>query len=197
MNWKLMVVLLMVPMMLLTQGTTVSADELDADCPICDFDYSTYTGPLAEPEVDGLLLALNDEYHAWAVYDQVIIDFGAVRPFTSIQKAEAKHIAALTRLFEAYEVPVPDNPWSGNVASFDSVSEACAAGVAAEIANADLYDELFSSTEREDILRVYRSLQRASEENHLPAFQKCADSDSRGGGNGQGEGGRGRSRARP
>ena len=29
-------------------------------------------------------LALNDEYKAWAVHDQVISDLGAIVPFTNI-----------------------------------------------------------------------------------------------------------------
>ncbi|MBN1219364.1 MAG: DUF2202 domain-containing protein [Anaerolineae bacterium] len=124
--------------------------------------------------MQGLLKALDDEYHAWAVYGQVIADFGQVRPFTNIQRAEAQHIAALVNLFDRYDVPVPDNSWVGRVESFDSVQTACAAGIAAEIANAALYDELFTTTDRADILTVYQTLQRASTEKHLPAFQRCA-----------------------
>ena len=135
----------------------------------------TYVGPLTEDEVDALYLALNDEYHAWAVYEQVISDFGSVRPFSSIQNAEATHIAALTRLFDAYGLALPENTWIGQLAGYESLGAACAAGVQAEIANGGLYDTLLSSTERSDILDVYTSLQRASLEQHLPAFMRCAD----------------------
>lgn len=144
-------------------------------CPICEVDMSQYNGPLDQQEVQGLLMALNDEYRAWATYGQVIEDFGQVRPFVNIQEAEARHIEALLSLFRSYDVPIPENPWIGNVPRFGSVKEACAAGVDAEIENRELYDELFESTDREDILRVYRSLQRASDEQHLPAFQRCAE----------------------
>lgn len=143
-------------------------------CPICDVDPA-YGGPLNEEEVTALYLALNDEYHAWAVYEKVIADFGAVRPFTSIQNAEANHIAALTRLLDAYNLAVPENPWIGEVDGYESLGEACSAGVTAEIANGSLYDTLFASTTRNDILDVYASLQRASIEQHLPAFARCAD----------------------
>ena len=149
-------------------------DASPLDCPICDMDMSQYGGPLSGEEVRGLLMALNDEYHAWAVYDQVIQDFGQVRPFVNIQRAEATHMDALEALFAAYGLPVPENPWPGNVAGFESVQAACVAGVEAEILNAELYDRLFASTEREDILTVYRSLQAASNDKHLPAFQNCA-----------------------
>lgn len=36
--------------------------------------------------------ALDDEYHAWAIYDQVIAEFGEARPFITICQAEARHI---------------------------------------------------------------------------------------------------------
>jgi hypothetical protein len=132
------------------------------------------TGDLSASEAEALLMALEDEYKAWAVYDQVIADFGAVRPFTSIQKAEESHIAALVALFERYGLEVPENEWPGSVPSFDSLADACAAGVQAEIDNAALYDELFSMVDNADIIRVFTSLQQASQTKHLPAFERCA-----------------------
>jgi hypothetical protein len=129
---------------------------------------------LSESEVEALLQALDDEYKAWAVYDQVIADFGAVRPFTSIQKAEESHIAALVTLFERYGLAVPQNQWPGAVPSFDTLADACAAGVQAEIENAALYDELFSMVDNAGIIQVFTNLQQASETRHLPAFQRCA-----------------------
>ncbi len=131
-------------------------------------------GDLSESEAEALLMALDDEYKAWSVYDQVIADFGAVRPFTSIRKAEEAHIAALVTLFERYDLDVPANEWPGNVPTFDTVAEACAGGVQAEIDNAALYDQLFDMVDNTDIVRVFTALQRASETKHLPAFERCA-----------------------
>jgi len=132
------------------------------------------TGELSESEIEALRMALDDEYKAWSVYDQVIADFGAVRPFTSIQSAEEKHIAALVTLFDRYGLTVPANEWPGNVPSFDTLTEACEAGVQAEIENAALYDQLFSMVDNPDIIRVFTSLQQASLTKHLPAFERCA-----------------------
>lgn len=143
------------------------------DCKICDFDFANYKGDLKKEEIEGLLLALNDEYHAWATYDQVNKDFDNPRPFSNIQQAEAQHADRLKQIFTAYNLPIPENKWIGNAPKFQSVGEACQAGVKAEIANRDLYKKLFETTKREDILVVYRALQRASEENHLPAFERC------------------------
>ena len=133
-------------------------------------------GELDEEEVEALLMALDDEYKAWSVYDQVIADFGDVRPFTQIMRAEENHIAALVTLFDRYDLDVPENEWPGNVPTFDSLAAACEAGVQAEIDNGALYDELFSMVKADnpDIIQVFTSLQQASETKHLPAFERCA-----------------------
>lgn len=147
-----------------------------AVCRICDFDHAAYKGPLSKEEIDGLLLALNDEYLAWATYGRVNDDFSDPRPFANIQQAEGRHIERLKAVFAVYDVPVPDNKWIGSEPAFKSLAEACKAGVDGEIANRDLYARLFESTKREDITAVYKALQSASEDNHLPAFQRCLES---------------------
>lgn len=157
-------------------------------CKICDFDFEEYKGQLKREEIEGLLLALNDEYLAWATYELVNKDFNDPRPFVNIQKAEGRHIEELKVVFKAYEIPVPENKWVGDVTRYKSLAEACQAGVAGEIANRDLYTKLFNSTEREDIITVYKALQSASEENHLPAFQRCLGTGGTGNGPGMGRG---------
>lgn len=129
---------------------------------------------LNETEQQALRDALEDEYRAWATYDQVIHDFGPERPFINIRDAEARHIAALRALFERYGLAIPANTWPGRVPRYASTREACEAGVEAEIENAALYDRLRRSTTRPDILTVFGNLQRASQERHLQAFQRCA-----------------------
>jgi hypothetical protein len=131
-------------------------------------------GELDESEAEALIMALDDEYKAWSVYDQVVADFGRARPFTNIQKAEENHIAALVTLFDRYGLDVPVNTWADNVSHFDTLAEACEAGVQAEIDNAVLYDELFGMVDNPDIIRVFQALQQASQTKHLPAFERCA-----------------------
>ena len=130
---------------------------------------------LSQAEINALLEALDDEYRAWSTYDQVLRDFGDVRPFINIREAEARHIEALKRLFLAYGLSQPKNTWPGKVARYDSLRQACEAGVAAEIENGDMYDRLLKSTDRSDILNVFRNLQQASQQRHLPAFKRCVD----------------------
>jgi len=136
---------------------------------------------LNDAEQQALRDALEDEYRAWATYDQVIRDFGPERPFINIRDAEARHIEALRTLFEHYGLDMPENTWPGRVPRFADTREACRAGAEAEVANAALYERLIQSTTRNDILAVFANLQRASQERHLPAFRRCA---TRGGGRG-------------
>ena len=137
---------------------------------------------LNENEIRALREALDDEYRAWATYDQVIADFGEVRPFSNIREAEARHIEALRTLYAFYGLAAPENPWPGKVTRYASLEEACAAGVAAEIENGALYERLLASTRRPDILAVFRNLQEASQQRHLPAFQRCVERGAGGGG---------------
>ena len=43
----------------------------------------------------------------------------------------------------------------------------------AEIADAALYDELLKVTDNADLIQVFKNLQRASLNAHLPAFETC------------------------
>jgi len=130
---------------------------------------------LSDKEAQVLLEALNDEYKAYSTYDQIIKDFGSVRPFTNIREAEGRHIAALLGLFERYHLPVPDNPWPGRVDRYTSLDEACREGVEAEIANGEMYARLIQNTRQADILTVLGNLQAASQQRHLPAFRRCTE----------------------
>ena len=136
---------------------------------------------LTKAEIDALHEALDDEYRAWATYDRVIRDFGEVAPFTNIRDAEARHIAALRVLFVHYRLAVPENPWPGKMPRYHSLRAACAAGVAAEMENSTLYQRLLASTTRPDILVVFRNLHEASQQRHLPAFQRCVERGAGGG----------------
>ena len=120
-----------------------------------------------------LNLALDDEYKALATYQAVIEKFGQVKPFVDIAQSEQRHIDALTKQYEKYGIPVPENPWPSNVPEFDSAAEACQAGIEAEKANAELYERLFEMTDNRALLNVFTNLSRASQESHLPAFEDC------------------------
>ena len=130
---------------------------------------------LSENEVNALHEALDDEFKAWATYDQVIEDFGPIRPFINIRDAEARHIDALLRIFSRFGLTPPDNTWVGRVPHYESVASACAAAVQAEIDNAELYQRIMQATERQEILDVFQNLCDASQQRHLPAFRRCVE----------------------
>ena len=133
-----------------------------------------------------LIEAINDEYKARATYRLVIKKFGEIRPFINIVEAEGRHIEALLPLFANYGVAVPEDNWDSRIETPLSILDACRIGVEAEIENAEMYNRLLESTiDYPDVQDVLMQLQRASRENHLPAFQRCVE---RGGGQGEGMG---------
>jgi len=117
-------------------------------------------------------MAIDDEYHARAMYAAVIEQFGEVRPFSQIIRAEERHIAALVRLYERYNLEVLADPYTEVEYSFTSLDEAARQARDAEIANAALYDELLLDVTDPEVIRVFENLQWASQERHLPAFER-------------------------
>jgi hypothetical protein len=127
--------------------------------------------------------ALHDEYKARALYTRIIEEFGEIRPFINIVDAESRHIQALLPLFHKYGLDIPEDDWAKRVEVPASVFDACQAGVDAEIENAEMYDRLLTNTaDYPDVQAVLKQLQRASADNHLPAFQRCVERGGQGGG---------------
>lgn len=124
-----------------------------------------------------LLEAIQDEYHAEAVYQGVLNDFGQVYPFANILTAEVRHSTAIGRLYENRGWAVPASAWNAdNAPHFAGVPEACAVGADAEIANVAVYDDLLASGELPaDVVQVFTSNRSASLERHLPAFETCKE----------------------
>ncbi|SCZ85387.1 ferritin-like domain-containing protein [Nitrosomonas mobilis] len=123
-----------------------------------------------------LIEAINDEYKARATYRAVIQKFGDIRPFINIVDAESRHINALLPLFDKYDIAIPEDDWASHIETPQSILEACRVGVEAEIGNGKMYDRLLRLTsDYPDVQHVLMQLQRASTENHLPAFQRCVE----------------------
>ncbi|WP_319497169.1 DUF2202 domain-containing protein [uncultured Cohaesibacter sp.] len=133
-----------------------------------------------QPVAEALATALQDEYHAEAFYDAVMEKFGAVRPFANIIRAEQMHQAILIDSMTQYGVDIPANTELKSAGIRAAVpvtlAEACAMGVTAEIDNAGLYtDRLLPAVKGyADITAAFTALSDASQQKHLPAFQRCA-----------------------
>jgi hypothetical protein len=133
------------------------------------------------------------EYAAQEAYRVIIANHGEVLPYANIIRAEGRHIEALKSQFQKYGLPVPENTHFGKVAVPESLAEAARQGVASEKANVAMYDRLIDKVKAyPDVVAVFQNLQRASRENHLPAFEAAVQ----GGGTCQKGRGKGAGRAR-
>ena len=129
--------------------------------------------PLDGDEIEALYMALDDEYHALAVYQSVIETFGEVEPFVEIAASEQRHIGALINQLDKNGLEIPENSWIGQIPPFESLQQACQTAVQAEIDNAGLYDQLFNMTDDPALIRVFTNLRNASLNSHLPQFEAC------------------------
>ncbi len=119
---------------------------------------------------DMLTYAIQDEYLARAEYELIIADFGNVRPFTNIMRAEETHIEALLPLFETYGIAAPADEGASHAVSVATLTGTYEAGVNAEVNNIAMYETFLEQDLPADVRAVFTSLMRASE-NHLRAFQ--------------------------
>jgi len=146
-----------------------------------------------------LAAALDDEYRARATYRAVLDAFGDVRPFVNIVESEERHLQALRRLCERHDVKIPPDSWPSRVSAPESLEAACEAAVQAERENGVLYEQLMEAASgRADVEETFRRLLAASQENHLPAFERALarERGDRGANEAQGQGRRRRRRHR-
>jgi len=121
-----------------------------------------------------LRIAVYDEFHAYETYRKVLDTFGDVKPFSNIIQAEINHYNALIPLLQKYNVEVPIDNWYERIELPKTLVECCEVGVAAEIDNIQMYDNLLLYVdEYPDIQDVLYKLQAASYNNHLPTFRSC------------------------
>ncbi len=133
-------------------------------------------GGISPEEIAALNTAITDEYEARDTYQAMIAKFGPILPFSSTVSAEEQHISALANLFTRYGLEVPSDPYVADPEHYapplipDTRVECCQLGVDVETANVAMYDELLKTVSKPSIVKVFTSLQSASEDKHLPAF---------------------------
>ena len=118
-----------------------------------------------------LRIAVYDEFKAYETYTKIIERFGLLQPFVNIKEAEAVHYAALIKLMEKYGVEVPINDWASKIEIPNTLIECCELGVAGEISNIAMYNNLLGFAIENDVKDTLYRLQAASFNNHLPAFR--------------------------
>lgn len=124
---------------------------------------------------DALIAALADERRAQATYEAVVTKFGDARPFSNIVNAERRHESFLLPLFEKYKVTVPANEFSKEkVVVPETLPDACREAVDGEKDNIAMYERLLAFVKESDIRETFTYLRDASNNNHLPAFERCA-----------------------
>lgn len=133
---------------------------------------------LSTDELEAMLTVLiTDEYNARAEYEAIEAAYGAQEPFTSLIEAETKHADALANLFEKYGLEVPSDNSEDNVVIPDSLQEAYEIGIAAEIANAALYEGYLDQDLPSNVENVLTNLMDASLDNHLVTFEAYAEGE--------------------
>lgn len=120
------------------------------------------------------LMGPDGEYAAAASYQAVLDQFGPVEPYATIKESEERHIDALTRQLNRYNITVPANPYLGIVEAPEDLETAAQEWALGEILNVDMYDQLMEQATDDRLVRVLENLRRASLEEHLPAFEAAA-----------------------
>ncbi|MDW7655930.1 MAG: DUF2202 domain-containing protein [Bacillota bacterium] len=135
-----------------------------------------------------LTYAIQDEYLAKDEYTAIIDAFDVTRPYANIIRAEGSHIKALLPLFDAYNIPVPDeNAVAGQAVIPETLAETFAIGVEAEKNNIAMYESFLKQVLPDDVRFVFENLRDGSI-NHLAAFERGISRDGTGNrfnGNGQ------------
>ncbi|MEX1307212.1 MAG: hypothetical protein AB1Z19_01640 [Eubacteriales bacterium] len=174
----------------LTQGTSVPADETNADQETAVNDDSAMGAILYGEDLtieEMMTYAIQDEYLARQTYENIMSEYGEVTPFSNIIEAEVYHIELLTTLFDKYNYALPGDDGTAHEVSPRSFEEALQAGVVAEENNIAMYDYFLSYDLPEDVRGVFEDLKAASE-NHLAAFERSQIGGGSGKGNGNGYG---------
>jgi hypothetical protein len=139
--------------------------------------------------------ALADERKTEEIYRAVMAQHGERRPFSNAAHAEARHAEFLEGLLTSRGLAVPERAKAATAAVPATMREACTAAVAGEKDNVAIYDRLLASGPLpDDVKRVFEHNRWASQEHHLPAFERCAETAASGpaaSGRGCGRGGSG------
>ena len=114
------------------------------------------------------------ERTALATYKAIISALGEDIPFTNVAAAEQLHAGSIEMVARARGVALPTGPFTA-AATPSTKTAACQLGVTVERQNIAMYDTLIPEVQAyPDVAKVFTTLQSASRDSHLPAFEKCS-----------------------
>jgi hypothetical protein len=130
--------------------------------------------PLDERQRAAVTEALQDEREGEALYADVIKAHGSVRPFSNVIEAERRHAAFLAETLDKRGVSVPAGKVGPKPPSFTSIAQACETALAFEKRNVALYDRILAAGPfPADVKQALEHNRMASQEHHIPAFERC------------------------
>jgi len=117
-------------------------------------------------------IAVYDEFEAYETYTRIIEKFGNIAPFINIKETEAVHYTILLQLMQKYNIEVPINKFQTAIIDIpNTIIECYELGVAKELSNITMYNNLLGFANDNDIIDILFQLQAASYNNHLPTFR--------------------------
>lgn len=141
---------------------------------------------------DALLVGLDDERHAEAIYKSAIAEFGNRTPFKNLVVAEVQHQSAFIKLMKTYGVAVPSNPYLGQTLTIPTIfSDACLEFAQFERLEAAKYKEMAAKVNIKNVAKVFLQMAKVSEENHAAALERAAANNCGGSGICDGKGPKG------
>jgi len=130
--------------------------------------------PAPDPVVlEAMADAWQAELYLFDMYTSVLLDFPDDKPFDRIVEAEGRHVRALQKHYDKYDV-TPPIPNTNVFEPFSTLAEACDAAILAENDVVGMYDAFLSSTVLpENLLSLFETLRDVSQLNHVAAFDRC------------------------
>jgi len=128
----------------------------------------------ASPVSSALATAYQSERDAQATYANVLARLGQIQPFVNVHESEGQHVLAIETVARSAGVTLPTTAATGQP-SPSTKAAACRLGTSVEEANIALYDRLLPQVSTSAaVTKVFATLQGASRDAHLPAFERCA-----------------------
>jgi rubrerythrin len=117
---------------------------------------------------------LEDIGRSKTMYESVVTQLDAKRPFRRIARKKGRHHKKVQRVAKHLGLPAAARHGKAQVVTPPTVPEACAVAAKRERASADLFQRAFDDLQDRKARKTFRRLKKKVEKRHLPAFERCA-----------------------